>query len=312
MRRIQWRILQQILNHFPIPDYIYGFEQGKSIPDMSKVHVNKDFVVSLDIEDFFPSIRQYMIQDLFDKAGIRTAAAKTLSELCTFHAFVPQGALTSPKISNILVAATFGPLIKARCEAMKLSLSIYADDITISGNWSDIFDSQPTASRRNLVIRDILAMVKDSVQLAGFRINRKKTKVMHRHQRQWVCGAVVNRKTNLIRKERLRLRAIIHRCRINGVETEAKRGGMDTLTFVRKYAGRLNWFAQLNPDLAKPLCESFKQITGPLTKMFPTFTIDPLAYSSGIESISTNLSDELLVAKNPPGSVSEEDICAQS
>lgn len=286
MRKIQWRILQGILQDFPIPEYIYGFETGKSIPVMSRIHVDKDFVISLDIKNFFPSITERLVNQIFRKAGMGEAPAKLLSELCTYKFFVPQGALTSPKISNIVAASTFGPEIHEMCMRLGLTLSIYADDITISGN------NQPTEAgdpAQTYNFGEIISDVTTAVRKYGFNINREKTKVMRPFQRQWVCGAVVNSQVNLVNFERLKLRAIVHNCETNGVEVEAQKSGLDTLTFVRKYAGKLNWFYQLNPEKARPLCQRFKKITGPLVKMHPAFDIDPLAYSSSIEDLSSNL-----------------------
>jgi len=263
-----------------IPSYIYGFETGKSIPVMSQIHVGQDFVVSLDIKDYFPSIKQWMIKKVFQLMDFGDGPASILSELCTYKAFVPQGALTSPKISNIIAASTFGPEIHELCMSHRLNLSIYADDITISGKFEE--------GREDYPLHVLIQKVTDIVNKYGFWINYDKTKVMRPHHRQWVCGAVVNSKVNVMRKERLRLRGIVHNCRVNGVEVEAAKSGMDTLSFVRKFAGRLNWFNQLNPEKAGPLCAEFKALTAPLIKLHPAFDLDPLVYSSGIESVSSN------------------------
>jgi RNA-directed DNA polymerase len=66
----------------------------------------------LDIKDFFHTIKQNELLHVISAIGIGALPARTLSELCTFKAFVPQGAITSPKVSNIITARTFGPWSK--------------------------------------------------------------------------------------------------------------------------------------------------------------------------------------------------------
>ena len=112
MRSAQFRICAAILNRITVPNYIYAFERDKNIPGMAANHVRKKVVVSLDIKDFFHSIKQRTLQELFGKYGFGEKPARTLSELCTFKSYVPQGAITSPKISNLIAADSFGPRIK--------------------------------------------------------------------------------------------------------------------------------------------------------------------------------------------------------
>lgn len=241
MRAAQFRIYSKILDCIEVPDYIFAFERNKSIPVMASKHVGKRVVVSLDIKDFFHTIKQDRLLNLFLSMGIGALPARTLSELCTFKAFVPQGAITSPKISNIITAKTFGPLVKAYCDAKKLTLTIYADDITMSSD-------DP-----NLNSGEVISTITSMVNHEGFRINHRKTKVMKRHHRQYVCGVVVNEKTNLIKRERLRLRAIVHNVKVNGPEHEALKNETSVNHFVDVLRGKINWFNQLNNNKAQKL-----------------------------------------------------------
>lgn len=241
MRVAQYRTLTKLLNYLNIPDYIYAFEKKKSIPVMAALHTNKKVVLSVDIKDFFHSIKQNLLQSTFESLGIGDKPARTLSEICTYKAFVPQGALTSPKVANLVTALTFGPRIKEYCDQHNLTLSIYADDITISSD-------NPT-----LNVSEVLTFVTTCITDAGFRVNREKTKVMWKTHRQYVCGVVVNAKTNMLKKERYKLRAIVHNITRNGLEAEAQKNGATTDQFANHIRGRLNWLKQLN----KPLGEKY-------------------------------------------------------
>lgn len=238
MRIYQNKILNGILADFDLPDYLWAFEAGRSIPQMAELHVNKEVVISFDIKDFFTSITQKDIQGVFAKYGIEGMASRTLSELCTYKFFVPQGAITSPKISNIIAANTFGPSIKQYCDDQGLSMTIYADDITISSVGRMEWDA----------INAVREVVASELTKHNFKLNRKKTKVMFRSRRQWVCGAVVNDKVNMLRKEREKLRAIVFNVCTNGLEAEAAKNNIPAEMFERQLKGKLNWYRQLNPE----------------------------------------------------------------
>lgn len=243
MRVVQYKILTRLLNKISIPDYIFAFEKNKSIPSMAQMHTKKEVVISLDIKNFFPSINQNTIADILVKLGIGESPARTISEICTFKHFVPQGALTSPKISNLISALSFGPIIKRFCDDKGLTLSIYADDITIS------------SSDKEVNIGEVLSFVTKTVQSFGFRINKTKTKVMKKHIRQYVCGVVVNEKTNMLKRERRQLRAIVHNVTTKGLAAEAHRSNLSEEEFSSTLRGRVNWLVQLNPLLGTKLMD---------------------------------------------------------
>jgi hypothetical protein len=287
MRRLQWRVCSEILNQVPVPEYIWGFERGKSVPKMAETHLGKNVVISLDIRDFFPSIKQRDVKELFRLLGVQHEAAATLlSEICTYKMYVPQGALTSPKLSNLIAAATFGPILKTFSETYGLNLSIYADDVTFSFNEvPTLVDGQEMVQKE--FVRKIINFTKVTLENFGFRLNYDKIKVMRRNNRQWVCGAVVNDKVNLMKRERARLRAIVHNCEMNGITSEAGRMDVKVLEFIQKVGGKLNWYRQLNPEKGGPLYLKFKAMATPLTKEYPGFDLDRIVYDSGIENPQT-------------------------
>lgn len=227
-----------------VPEYICAFEKNKSIPAMAALHTGKAVVVSIDLKDFFHTIKQTRLYNIFHQVlGFGEKPARALSELCTYGPFVPQGALTSPKIANIITALTFGPQVQAYCAERNLTVTIYADDITFSSDNAE-FDAQTA-------IQEVTSIVTSH----GFVINNRKTKVMKSTQRQYVCGVVVNAKTNLIRRERSKLRAIVHNITRNGVEAEASKSGMTSDKFVSHVTGKVNWFRQLNAEVGQRLMD---------------------------------------------------------
>lgn len=258
MRAIQSRILKAVLEKIEVPDYIHAFEKDRSIPVMASMHVGKRVVISLDLKDYFGSIKQYHLLELFTNLGFGAAAATTLSELCTYKSYVPQGALTSPKVSNIITMLTFGPKVKEFCQQHGLTLSIFADDITISST------SKLTGLDGTVSINQVISSIREMLSPFGFKLNNDKIKVMNNYQRQYVCGAVVNQKVNLQKTERNKLRAIVYNCRKNGIEAEAAKSNMTPSEFSSKIMGHLNWFSQLNPVAGNIEKEKFKEVAAEL------------------------------------------------
>lgn len=253
MRAAQFRILKEILEKVQVPEYIHAFERGRSIPAMAQAHTGKGLVISIDLKDFFTSIKQYHLVQIFEHLGIAGQAGRTLSELCTYEAFVPQGALTSPKLSNIVTALTFGPIIKKYCDERGYAVTIYADDVTISMQ-EDLIKKDGIGA-----VEEILKLVSDTVSSFGFKVNRRKTKLMRPFQRQYVCGVVVNRKVNLQKTERRTLRAMVYNIKRNGIEAEAAKSGLDPEAFKSRLMGRLNWFGQLNPEAGARLLSMLRE-----------------------------------------------------
>ena len=291
MRVVQHLILTRILSSIPVPSYVHAFEQGRSIPTMAAQHVGKSVVVSLDLKDFFSSIKQGHLQAIFRHLGVAEKPARLLSELCTYESFLPQGALTSPRLSNIVTSLTFGPIIERFCTERGYTLTIYADDITVSvgENLYSALGGDP--------IKELLGFVQQTVRSFGFRVNYAKTKIMKPYRRQYVCGVVVNKRTNLQQEERRKLRAIVHNASTRGIPSEAQRYGLEEAEFVSHIGGRLNWFAQLNPEIGAPLKQKFKAVASEYQ--------DSIAIRSGGRELETQaFGDEqaVLQSEAPPDS----------
>jgi RNA-directed DNA polymerase len=280
MRTVQYRILTKFLNRLILPNYVYAFEKNRNIPTMAALHVNKYCIISVDIKDFFHSIKQDTLFNIMGRLGLGEMPARTVSELCTYKAFVPQGALTSPKISNLITSVTFGPEINNYCSSYGFTLTIYADDVTISTN------------NRDVNPREVIQEITRIIQTHGFRINRKKTKVMFHGSRQYVCGAVVNAKVNLIVKERKKLRAIIHNITKNGIDAEAAKTGMEPSKFLNFLRGRVNWFRQLNPVMGQRYFEQLKTYLLEIKAQAEKDAQVALLYKAYMEEINSTIYDE--------------------
>jgi hypothetical protein len=153
----------------------------------------------MDLADFFPRTTEKRVRAYFRAVGWSTEAAKVLTRIGTHDGGLPQGAPTSPALSNLVnyrldarlagLAARFGAVYTR-----------YADDLTFS------FDSDDPKP-----VHALIRLTKLVAADYGYRVHHHtKLRIMRRHDRQLVTGLVVNRWVNLPRRTRRWLRAVEH------------------------------------------------------------------------------------------------------
>ena len=200
LKIIQKKLLQRILYKIsPHPD-AHGFYPGKSILSNAQPHCNKNWVISFDVKDFFPSTTQEMvIKSLIH--GKLEVDPNLISELCCLNMTLPQGAPTSPHLANL---AFYECDLKLKEFALDHSLNYtrYADDMTFSGN--ELPDK-------------IIERIRRTLLTSNYQLAEKKTKLMGRNTQQKVTGLHVNERVLLPRSLRRKIRAIKHDINTSGI-----------------------------------------------------------------------------------------------
>ena len=246
LRRVQQRILRKILAPVEVHPCAHGFVPDRSIVSNAQPHVGSKLVLKFDLQDFFPTITYARVIGLFTSLGyfgstVRFSrdddshnVASTLARLCVFAfdphewitAYCPQGAPTSPTISNLICRG-----LDARCEGLAKACSgkytRYADDLTFSFPTTD------------LNIGRFRWWVDQICHQEGFYVNHRKFRLMRASRRQTVTGIVVNDCLRIPREQRRRLRAILHDAEKNGLQAAA-RGRPRFASWLRGYAAYIN------------------------------------------------------------------------
>lgn len=211
-RAVQDWVFAQILRRVPVSAAAHGFIRGRSILTNARHHVGKQAVLSIDLEDFFPSISAGTVTGLFRWMGYPQDVAWHLSMLCTCpygrRRALPQGSPTSPAISN-LICWKLDRRLSGLARKHGLEYTRYGDDITFSGD-GEFGDG----------VGSFVGLVRHICAQEGFRVNRRKTQVMRRQGRQQVTGIVVNDKPAISRRDVRLLRAVLHNCRTKGVASQ--------------------------------------------------------------------------------------------
>lgn len=269
LRQIQRRLHTELLGRVPLHDAAHGFVRARSALTHARLHVGRDWVLRVDLEQFFASITAVRVRGVFDMLGYPPAVARALAALCTNRVptevlqtaphgplswanqqrhrqpHLPQGAPSSPVLANI-VAWRLDARLAGWAARRGLTYSRYADDLTFSGD---------ALSRRGVLqCTHIVAAIAED---CGFRVNHRKTCHFGGHQAQRVTGVVVNRHPNIARHDFDRLKAILTRCVRHGPAGENRDGHADFRAWLR---GRLAWCASVNPARAIKLERLFAQI----------------------------------------------------
>ena len=203
LKIIQRKLSQVLYSAYKPSSPVHGFVPDKSIVTNAKQHVHKRFVFNIDLKDFFGSIHFGRVRGIFmaPPYALPDKAATVLAQICCFENQLPQGAPTSPVVSN-MVCARLDSELKRLARSLKCTYTRYADDITFSTTLSqfpkDLADvtTATNSNKSEIKLGSRLALI---LQDNGFEVNYKKVRLQHESHHQEVTGITVNQFTNVKR-----------------------------------------------------------------------------------------------------------------
>lgn len=245
LKAIQRWILRNILGVMKISRYAMGFCNGKSIVTNAETHVGKKCVINIDLKDFFPSIERRRVFMIFYYYGYTREVSNLLARLCTRDNRLPQGAPTSPAISNI-VCIRLDKRLACLANSVHANYSRYADDITFSAD-SDI--------------TSIIPIVNKIIEEEGFSINDKKTRVVFDYQRQEVTGLLVDGQKVRVKKEYLKkIRQEIYYLKKFGVDDHLRHIKCEKRFYKDHMYGKAYFIKMVDKELGKKLIDELNEI----------------------------------------------------
>lgn len=195
----------------------HGFEKNKGIITNAEIHRNKFFVINMDIKDFFESFHFGRVKGFFNKNKafkMSNEVAIIISQITCLNGKLPQGAPTSPIITN-LICNILDMRILSVCRKYKLDYSRYADDLTFSTNNKGFIKNKD----------DFYDNINKEIENFGLLINKKKTRIEYSDSRQVVTGLTVNKKINVKREYYKNARAMADNLYKTGKFTIGKEAG---------------------------------------------------------------------------------------
>ena len=212
LKLLQRKLSQVLYSVYKPKDAAHGFLPARSIVTNAKQHLHKRFVLNIDLEDFFGSIHFGRVQGIFvaPPYNLSKDVAKVLAKICCYSGKLPQGAPTSPIVSNMVCARLDGQL-RLLAEEFKCTYTRYADDITFSTTLPNFpkqiaFANSEGNDLENLLGERLILTIWDN----GFEINESKIRLQHRSQHQGVTGLTVNQFPNVKRDYVRKISSMLH------------------------------------------------------------------------------------------------------
>jgi retron-type reverse transcriptase len=263
LARVQGWILEHILSRLAPESPAHGFVSGRSTVTNAQPHLGAGMVVNLDLKDFFPSITWPRVRGLFESLGYSPAVATILTLLvteaprraveldgqrlwvATGPRGLPQGACTSPALSNLIVRK-LDRRLRGMASKHGWTYTRYADDLTFS---------RSAGGREGVAM--LLARVRHIVSDEGFTLHPEKGRVQGRGGRQSVTGLVVNNKLGVPREEVRRLRAILHQAKHSSLAAQNRGARPDFAAWLR---GKIAYLSMVDQDKGARLLGEFEQL----------------------------------------------------
>lgn len=225
LKTLQSRLIPLLEVLYKAPSAATAFKAGSSILDNAKVHTRKSYVFNIDLVDFFPTITFARIRGLLISKpySLLPETATVIAHLATVEGKLPQGAPTSPILSN-MICASLDRQLKSLANRSNAMYTRYADDITFSFYSpirflsSEIVDLRQSAEDLNHYGCQVGAGLEDIIQSNGFSVNKSKVRLQGKHEKQVVTGLLVNKKVNVDRKYIRKTRALIFSLEVDGVD----------------------------------------------------------------------------------------------
>lgn len=201
------RLLDQL---YRVRNPVHGFVPDRSVKTNAEAHGRRRFVVNLDLQDFFPTITENRVRGVLRALGIEDRIADIVARLCCFNGYLPQGAPTSPVLSNMICYRLDTDMLRV-AKGARAFYTRYADDISFSSYQppAPLFDG--TLPQVGRFSPELLApTLREAFQTNGFIVNPEKAHYADRNSRRIITGVKINSGLNVDRRFVRHIRALLH------------------------------------------------------------------------------------------------------
>jgi S1-C subfamily serine protease len=272
LKYLQRQLLPLLNQLYEVRNPVHGFVVDRSVKTNALAHLRKRFVLNLDLKDFFPSITQRRIVGVLKSLGIDSSVASVIGYLCCVSGQLPQGAPTSPVLSNMICFRLDRQLL-AFAKGARCIYTRYADDITFSSHQPMTVLFQGPLPPAGHFAPDLLTPAFQSIFAAnGFAINPAKAHYADQHSRRMVTGLKVNELLNVDRLYVRNIRAALHSIEVIGEAAAQQKfeelGGAGSLA--AHLLGKISWLRHIRGQ-TDPV---FRSIAVRFNKALPSLKIE--------------------------------------
>lgn len=226
-------IYENILTKVKIHSSAHGFTFNKSIVSNSKLHVGQHHFLKIDLKDFFPSITINKIISVFKSLGYTNKISFYLASICCYGQILPQGAPSSPMLSNIIAKNLDSRLMKF-ANKFSLRYTRYADDLSFSGE---------------LISMKHVEYITNIITSCGFSVNENKT-MLHREKRKRIITgiSIAEDQIKVPREYKRKLRLEIHFIRKFGLLGHLRKHKIKNPDYLQSIIGKIHFWLSIEPE----------------------------------------------------------------
>lgn len=137
LTKIQKRLTDKYLSGIELPYPVKGYIKGESYRTFLSEHIGNKHFLRLDIRSFFETINAEKFNKEFTNIikindnEEKEEAMKLIEDICFYKGILPQGACSSPAMSNIIFSRVDQRILKY-CQKLRVRYTRYADDLLFS------------------------------------------------------------------------------------------------------------------------------------------------------------------------------------
>ncbi|PKI01484.1 retron St85 family RNA-directed DNA polymerase [Glaciecola sp. 33A] len=248
LKLIQRLCVQYLENKLYVNDAATGYRRGLSIKDNAAAHSKNKYLLKMDFEDFFPSIKPLLFFYICKQREIKfTVKEKAFLRYILFRKSRGEdvfrlsiGAPSSPLISNF-VMSTFDEIVLKYCINNKITYTRYADDLAFSTNVrNSLFDVPKTIQER----------LHDATR-GTIKVNSSKTVFSSRKHNRHITGVTLTNDglLSLGRKKKREISSLVHKFSIGTLEQ----------TKISNLQGQLSFAYHIEPEFLIRLQKKYGQ-----------------------------------------------------
>lgn len=190
-------------------------------------------MINIDLQDFFDSFHFGRVVGFFEKNKnykCTNEVAILIAQLTCHNGKLPQGAPTSPLITNIICQIMDMRILRI-AKKYHLDYTRYADDLSFSTNDKKFLEKWEAFYKE----------ITDEIVRAGLKVNADKTRMQYRDSRQSVTGLTVNKKINIDRRFYKQVRAMANSLYVNNTFVNGTKDGT-----IKQLEGKFSFIDQID------------------------------------------------------------------